>query len=228
MALKSSHEILLQAGEAHSTICVSNLLIGAVTVGTDAWGRSGKAQHILVSAAVSLRESFVSAAEGDTVDGSTIHYGVLSKGIVGAVGTFEKEGGGSLVGLWEWVERWLLNGGGERGEGRGVLDGRKIEALELEIRLPKASLLGSGVSVVGTRLFMEDGELGRYSRGLRIHELRVPTLVGVNPNERLAKQIVVATITIDCWAEKVDNYANLEQLVVKVRPSFYALFLKVY
>lgn len=56
-----------------------------------------------------------------------------------------------------------------------------------------------------------------YAISLRLHDLRVPTLVGVNENERLARQFVVATVTLDKFNPVAeDHYTALEALVVKV------------
>ncbi|KAK3360010.1 hypothetical protein B0T25DRAFT_534512 [Lasiosphaeria hispida] len=79
-----------------------------------------------------------------------------------------------------------------------------IPSLLLTITLPKASLLGSGVSLTATSVFGEPAPLSAVA--LRLDSLRVPTLVGVNSNERLAKQIV--------WTSK-DFYTELETLVVQ-------------
>jgi hypothetical protein len=77
----SSWDFAIAAGEPTSIIRVQNLQTN-LKVGVDAWGRAGKLQPVLISAAVSLRENFDTAATGDDVDQSTIHYGVLSKEIL--------------------------------------------------------------------------------------------------------------------------------------------------
>jgi dihydroneopterin aldolase len=57
-----------------------------------------------------------------------------------------------------------------------------------------------------------------YSSVLKIHDMRIPTLIGVNKNERLARQIVVVNVEIDPYVCKEhDCYNELEQIVVKVR-----------
>jgi hypothetical protein len=98
-----------------------------------------------------------------------------------------------------------------------VLKGHATRKLEITIMLPKASLLGAGVSFKGAFGYDEKHEgLSGYSMTLTLHELRVPTLIGVNPNERLAKQMVVATVEMDRYDRMVDAYCRLEELVVKV------------
>ena len=118
-------------------------------------------------------------------------------------------------------------------------DPARLRALSLTLRLPKASLLGAGgVSLTTTACFREGpgGEgggkggdekegkgkrtgnpLSAYSRTLRLHGLHVPTLIGVNENERKARQMVVADIEIDRYDVLGDDvYADLERTVVEV------------
>ncbi len=107
-------------------------------------------------------------------------------------------------------------GEGER-ERRPVLKGVGVRTLGIEVRLPKASLLGSGVALEGTFGFEEGVEgVSAYSMGLRLCDLRVPTVIGVNANERLARQVVVCNLEIDRWDRMVDCYCELEEIVVKV------------
>ena len=89
-------------------------------------------------------------------------------------------------------------------------------ALELSIMLPKASLMGSGVSLTtGTVYYIDRPNPVSMCGRLTLHELRIPALIGVNSNERLAKQIVVANVEIDRWVGHVDLYNELEDIVVK-------------
>lgn len=111
-----------------------------------------------------------------------------------------------------------------------VLSGQALRMLEIEIMLPKASLLGSGVSLKGC--FVHDERYrgpSAYSMALTLHELRVPTIIGVNGNERLAKQMVFATVEMDRYDRMVDAYCRLEELVVKVCEQFlcYSLLCKI-
>jgi len=91
-----------------------------------------------------------------------------------------------------------------------------LSSLSLEILLPKASLLGSGVSLKGDFIY-EEGHHGpsAYSMVLKLRELRVPTTIGVNGNERKARQVVVATVEMERWDRMVDAYNELEEIVVK-------------
>lgn len=113
------------------------------------------------------------------------------------------------------------------------LDAARVCSLALTLRLPKASLLGDGVSLSTTACFRDlEGEEGQqeerrrgkkmnplrsYARALRLHGLRVPTLVGVNSNERAARQMVVADVEVDRFDVFEDIHAELERFVVEVR-----------
>ncbi|KAI1357106.1 Dihydroneopterin aldolase-domain-containing protein [Xylaria sp. FL0043] len=108
------------------------------------------------------------------------------------------------------------------------LDATKLRSLSLTLHLPKASLLGDGVSLTTAACFAdaEDfaGEKKRnplrsYARCLRLHGLRVPTLIGVNSNERAAKQMVVADVEIDRFDVREDIHSELEGAVVAILES---------
>jgi len=88
--------------------------------------------------------------------------------------------------------------------------------IELQIKLPKAALGGRGVSL-RTIVFYEPQSQRPtgYSLTLKLHDLSIPTLIGVNAFERLAKQIVIANVEIDRWDYRIDAFNELEQIVVK-------------
>jgi len=262
MPFFSPYEIAIKAGESHSVIRVTNLQTTA-KVGTDAWGISGKAQPVLISASVSLRHPFSTASREDSVDDSTLHYGKLSKAILEAARTFQgvpqnvaklyshpldklgredQYSSRTLWLFWEHIVRCLTanlmitdtnTGQLVRDTSCEVIDARTVKSLEIKVQLPKASLLGSGVSIGGIVLLKERCEmeaihneqdreaLAHYDQTicLKLHGLRIPTLIGVNPNERLAKQTVIANIEVDPWIVREDLYAQLEEIVVKVSSS---------
>lgn len=221
--MHSSWDVMFAAGEPHTVIRVQNLQTSA-KVGTDAWGREGKLQPVLISATVALRYPFETASIDDEVDQSTIHYGILSKAILEAVANFPHTSysfNGSIVSFAENIfERLIGHENKNRTvyykEEQHVVNRKMTSSLQLKVMLPKASLLGSGVSVTETRTFDTDGVPGVRSRTLSVHDLRIPTLVGVNPNERLAKQIVVTNLEIDRWFWSENYYARFEQFLVKV------------
>ncbi|KAJ5032424.1 uncharacterized protein L3040_009029 [Drepanopeziza brunnea f. sp. 'multigermtubi'] len=205
-------------------------------------------QPVLLSCALSLRHPFTTASSSDTVAASTVHYGTLSKAILAACEAFRLSGEGTEKGmgmrdLVAWV-LFRLTGQhilaapeapqGEHGSGNGngdengneervepLLKPSSLKLLELEVSLPKASLLGSGVSLTGSVAYGGDQGGGEqqpsaFSMVLKLHELRVPTLVGVNACERLAKQMVYVGIEMQRWDwPDEDGYARLEEVVVK-------------
>lgn len=107
-------------------------------------------------------------------------------------------------------------------EEKPLLHVEDISLLEIELVLPKASLLGSGVSLKGS--FLYPGKAGEgpsaYSMALKLHDLRMPAIIGVNANERLAKQIVICNIEMQKWDRVADSWAELEEIVAKVFPLF--------
>jgi dihydroneopterin aldolase len=243
--LKNSWAIKEVAGEAHAKISVRNLQ-ATIQVGRDAWGREGKVQPALISATVALRKPFEYASVHDIVNSSTVHYGILSKAIMEAVQEFHdkrgvstKEGRTSTVNaLMDHIAGHLtsysLDGAPNFNplalkDRTPLLDRKLVSSLDLRVTLPKALLNSTtGVSRCGTIVFdlvfldprfepnnIEDS----YASSLVLHDLRVSTLIGVNSNERLAKQLVIASIEIDEWIMERDMYNELEELVFKVRQS---------
>ncbi len=99
-----------------------------------------------------------------------------------------------------------------------------LQSLTISIMLPKASLLGSGVSLEGSFIYeVEHHGPSAYSMVLKIRELRIPTLIGVNGNERRARQVIVANVEMEKWDRMVDAYNELEEIVVKVIPAIIPL-----
>lgn len=93
--------------------------------------------------------------------------------------------------------------------------GSKImEDATIEIKLPKASLLGDAVIFV--RNYHIDSQ--RNTSVLHLQNLCIPTLIGVNSNERTAKQ----KLLVNVWLRGLDDgecncYVELERLLTKVR-----------
>ncbi|KUJ22751.1 uncharacterized protein LY89DRAFT_728868 [Mollisia scopiformis] len=229
--------------EAPSKIEIHNLQTNLPL--TDAWGRPATQQPALISASISLRKPFSSASDTDTVTKGTVHYGILSKAIIrackeleGIIGSGDEEG--LRVPMWGrtvvcWLHycltgydvlpkipqgpvatRALKQSKRSKKDAEPLLSSENITVLELEVKLPKASLLGTGVSVKGTFLYDGAGSgPGAYSMVMKLHELRIPAIIGVNPNERLAKQIVICGVEMEKWDRAVDTWAELEEIVAK-------------
>lgn len=154
-----------------------------------------------------------------------MHYGVLAKEILKGCEEWVKIcKGDGMRGLMDFMLKFLTgydtSGSQQQDEGGStnepLLENVLMRMFELEIYLPKASLMGSGVSLKKGFGYAE-GVHGpsAYSMVLCIKGLRVPTLVGVNPNERLAKQVVVVDVEVQRW-EGGEGVAELEEVVVKV------------
>lgn len=265
--LVSAWRARADAGEPVAVVRVRNLQ-GAIPVGRDAWGRPGKLQPVLLSSEVSFAAPFATAApessgRADRLDDGTVHYGTLSKTLLGSLELWgqaassnkPKTGPAAASENAKAVEEqvrtprtadvvellWV------RMTGRVVdgsrialpldqlpfLDAAKLRSLALTVHLPKASLLGAGVSLTTAASFREEDDvlkegdddetgggnknpLRSYSRTLRIAGLHVPTLVGVNANERKAKQMLIADVEIDRFDVADDIHSDLEKVIVEV------------
>lgn len=242
---RNSWDLFIAKGQPPAIISVRNLQ-ATIRVGKDAWGREGKVQPVLISATVSLRQPFDSASVHDLVNPSTIHYGTLSKVILEAVQEFHDQGGvstqrgkdSSVKALLDHVDLKLTSfsldgkrrpnfndlepGGGRLIKGAETfLDPALVKALELEVTLPKGLLNSTtGVSRISTTVRSEIDDFRAYQEywgsSIVLRNLQVSTLIGVNSNERLAKQLVIATIETDVWATTQDVYNQLEEVAVKV------------
>ncbi|KAH8675774.1 Dihydroneopterin aldolase-domain-containing protein [Xylariales sp. PMI_506] len=236
--LLSTWQVVAAAGEPFAVVRVCNLQ-GSISVGRDAWGRANKQQPALISTEVSFSKPFGTASVDDKVTQETAHYGNLSKNLLNSLGLFasatppkdpkvaEKAAaeGPSSADVFELL--WVgLTGRVVDGSERALpldtlpfLDTNRLKSLAMTLHLPKASLLGDGVSLTVTGCFHEvqdTNPLLSHARSLRIHNLRVPTLIGVNANERLAKQMVLADVVIDRLDVTRDIHPELEKLVVEI------------
>ncbi|KAI2466598.1 Dihydroneopterin aldolase-domain-containing protein [Annulohypoxylon bovei var. microspora] len=195
------------------------------------------------------------SGETDDLDAGTVHYGSLSKTLLSSLelwgqGNMPKAavaatGGAAKVEaprtadvlelLWVRMTGRVVDGSriALPLDQLPFLDAAKLRSLALTISLPKASLLGAGVSLTTTASFRDEfvdkggkneggGEkansknpLQSYSRSLRIQGLHVPTLIGVNSNEREAKQMVVASVEIDRYDAVEDVHSDLERIIVE-------------
>jgi len=222
--LRSSWRVAQEAGEAQAVIRVRNIQTSLI-IGKDAWGRESKQQPVLISIAVSLRKAFESASNEDAVTQSTVHYGSLTKAIMGKCDQWNKAPIDArtlkelLLGLVRELTHRSFTGETVSWieSGQPLLAPSILKALEIKIMLPKASLTGNGVSHT-CNIAYSDAEDGPaiHNTVLELHDLRILTLIGVNLNERLAKQIVIANIEIDRWLPLRDCYNELEEIVTKV------------
>ncbi|EFX01713.1 serine/threonine-protein kinase psk1 [Grosmannia clavigera kw1407] len=234
-ALANTWGVRMTAGEPVAVVRVRNVQTSLPATTTaasahDAWARAGRGQPLLVSAEVGLSAPFPEASADDRVADDTVHYGILSKAILRSVealsgkdasGQDSVDGPSSSSGLYGVLDAIWTDLTGFRLDGqqsaketskKPVLDMSRVQLLAVSLHLPKASLVGDGVSLTATAT----PKTSRTAIALRLHRLRVPTLIGVHPHERQAKQAVVADVIVDRYGEQVDGYATLEALVVKI------------
>ncbi|KAG6088744.1 hypothetical protein E4U15_005285 [Claviceps sp. LM218 group G6] len=230
--LETSHNVLLAAGPAPSVVRVQNIQ-STIQGPHDAWGRPYFAQPISVSVAVHLHSSFGSASTSDKLTPDTVHYGLLSKAILATLDKSTQEDNEvsscvcealclpevlgriwtDLTGLELFSSRIIRGRSGDP-----FLQVASLKRLEVKVCLPKASRVGGGVSLTGEGAF-ENGVLKMRGVRLGLHDIRVPVLIGVNKNERQAKQSVVANVEVERLDVKGDHYCGLEDVIVQAMTS---------
>lgn len=228
--LRTSWEVQAEAGEPLASIQIRKLQ-AYVRAGVDAWGRKDKQQPLLVSAHLSFANHFHGAAVIDGLSEDTIHYGLLAKSILASLASLETRLGSSGITLRQALDYLIddvtypTSAAAERK--RILVDSDKLRLSCITLTLPKASLLGDGVSL--SKLFSFPPDSTAVTWGIRwsIHRLRVPTLIGVNDNERKSKQVVIADIDVDMFDSYEDVYTSLEITAVKVNIILYRPLLSV-
>ncbi|KAM0260412.1 hypothetical protein ACHAQJ_002814 [Trichoderma viride] len=244
--LEPNWRVRFLAGQPPAVVRIRNLQT-TIQGPSDAWNRKGKQQPLSVSASVMLKEAFDTSSTADKVAADTVHYGLLSKAILAslegqgqqhlaaaAAAATQEPGNTASTSRYSslrdvvntiWGDLTYQDDNGrskatddEEQEVNSFLKASTIRCFELTAHLPKASLLGGGVSLTRIALFGRDGESRPQPRGmsLKIHDLRVPTLIGVNGNERKAKQVVVASIEIDKFNIEEDVFTMIEAETVEV------------
>ncbi|KAF2712698.1 hypothetical protein K504DRAFT_452851 [Pleomassaria siparia CBS 279.74] len=188
------------SAEVIDKITVSNLSV-TVNAGVDAWGRP-KEQRALVTVALTLGKTFKSAAAADSLDASTVHYGLLAKEIRRSIDSDRNPGHLSTGGLAIGIHDCAIK----------TSDKAPLAAVEVDIFYPKASMLGDGVGfrynvALPTQL---------SSMELYLRNIRIPCIIGINSNERQQKQPLV----VNLWLEntnigRADDYTKIETLIVE-------------
>lgn len=172
-------------------------------VGSDAWGRQ-KAQPLLLSVNVSFRRSFATAADKDALDESTLHYGLLAKRLRAL----------NPVDEWESLDSFAQRVHDDLQAYTVALD--IIEACQVVVHLPKASLLGQAVSFSHSVSYATTRPQAT-SKVLHLEAVSVPVLIGVNANERTRKQPLLFYVWIHgIPSTGADIYASLENAMAQV------------
>lgn len=221
------HPLLLLSGSPPSSVSLRNLQTTTALL-PDAWNRPRKLQPLVLSASVWFQHPFPTTSAADALSPTdTVHYGNLAKALLAALPATGETWIGGLVcdGLFPGLTGETLSGSGSGGK-LVDLRGGGIRYLSLTARLPKASLLGSGVSFT---LSVAPGA-EKYATALAVEGVRVPVLVGVNENERGARQVVEVTVTVEGVdvQGKGDWFARLEGVVVDVSCGGFSCLWFVY
>ncbi|KAK5724172.1 hypothetical protein LTR17_013553 [Elasticomyces elasticus] len=195
-------------------ISVKNLQLPAGVVAPDVWGKP-KEQPALLTITLVLNGGFASAASKDALDGSTIHYGELSKRIRSACG----EQGQTAEDVRTHAERVICEMA-RKGEGKFIV-ARSV----VEVNLPKASMYGDGATLIYITEYDDAGRARAAQRVFVVKEVKLMLLVGVNAYERNAKQPIIASLWLylgNAAGEKEHKSAqtvalfNLEQTLVQI------------
>ncbi|KAM7209112.1 hypothetical protein V8F20_000721 [Naviculisporaceae sp. PSN 640] len=236
----SSWTVRTSAGEPFAIVEVNNLA-AVIQAASDAWGRPNRLQPVQVSAELSFALPFASAASDDRLGNDTVHYGMFSQNILDSLASFSTNKVDSPpVSLRQVLDRIWAGITGQHLDlslplpvlylDKPLLTSAqlaRVKFLSITVTLPKASLLGEGVSLTASSVFSSGTTLPptsiaeKYGVSLAINKLRVPTLVGINLHERQAKQFVITTVTIDKFAQRedADIYTDVEALVVNTLES---------
>ncbi|KAI9784219.1 MAG: hypothetical protein M1816_001041 [Peltula sp. TS41687] len=228
--LEACARILSQRGDC---VQINNLHVDAM-VGHTIFGER-KLQPVQISAVLPTPRgaSMSSSARSDTVDGSTIHYGVMSKEIRRHVQQQQQDDLTEPMGLDRFAEQVAAvvqktlapppSSSSKRAAAAADDDDDDYDRpFQLSFFLPKASAWGSGVryhffSCEPQRRLGSDAVFVPRNRSLQLENLRVHTIIGVNPPERKVRQPVVVNVWLDPLADAAaaDGYDEVEQIVVK-------------
>jgi dihydroneopterin aldolase len=222
--LQTSRVMAAELDDVPAVIRIRNLQY-TIQGPADAWGRRGKPQPMYISADASLAAPFGSSSAKDAVAPDTVHYGLLSKAILKSLAVFDHDTPTAhlhsvLERLWIDVTGYNALGGVVARDATLSSQLSAIRGLRMSLQLPKASRLGGAVSLTASMSFHsqghEDPSPSHRSMALAIHGLRLPVLIGVNENERLGKQVVVASVEVDRLAGVTDAYYKLEEVIEQV------------
>jgi len=172
-------------------------------VGHDAWSRK-KEQPLAVTVRLALQSAFTTAAASDALDDSTMHYGHLAKRLrsIKPVSGWE-----SVADFTTRVHEAICDQATAR---------RLLDSCEVIVTLPKATLLGTRVSMKSSVAYQ--GDSNGHKLTLHLQSINIATLIGVNAHEREHKQPLMFDIWIfDLPGSASDLYTEIEAQLVKVR-----------
>ena len=174
MNREQKHQLLSRLEEGPS-IFLKNMQFQAI-IGDDAWAREGKLQPVCLT----LRAFRDVVTEGDDIN-KTLSYSKISKDILEAVSNRDSSAGftsldefSAQISVLAQEKHWHVKG------------------LIIEAQLPKAVLQAERGLVYWAAYINDEvsNALQMTKCEKRIEALMVPCIIGVNPHERLEKQMV--------------------------------------
>ncbi|KAI5367359.1 Putative dihydroneopterin aldolase/epimerase domain-containing protein [Septoria linicola] len=180
------------------SIQIKNLQLPFPVVAPDVWGNL-KGQPALVSVRLRLHNGFSTASDADKLDESTIHYGNLAK----AIRSSSRQGQSVenvTTSTKSAIEKLAL-----KSEGKFI-----VSDSDVELHLPKASMLGTGVVITLSVSYDQSGRARDAAQTFELRDIAVPTLIGVNAYERAMKQPLVVSLAIN-WDSASDTEAYEKQ-----------------
>lgn len=173
-------------------VLLSNLHF-ELAVGTDAWHRRGKPQPVAISLEIGSGVAIQNAAAGDDVS-KALDYGKLYKLIFGKLTTSNAQFR-DVRALHDAVRNCIASN----------------VCVKMEISLPKALLRAEGgLTYASVEEYKDDYLLPIET--LSIRGIRCACIIGVNPHERVEKQVVIVDVIFSEALESASNAATAQKI----------------
>src|SRR5947209_16909847 len=164
-----------------------------LAVGSDAWHRRGKPQPVSISLEIGSGVAIQNAAAGDDVS-KGLDYGKLYKLIHRRL-TTSTAPFRDVHALQDAVRNCIASN----------------VSVKLEIKMPKALLRAEG-GLTYSRVEEYKDDYLRPTETLSISGIRCACIIGVNPHERVEKQVVVVGLTFTETSEGAPNSAAAQKV----------------
>jgi len=198
----------MSSAESDTDIVSLSALHSSATIGPDHWHRT-RPQPVQLSLHLHLVPFHLDASGRSDDVADSLHYGHLAKAVERRVGARAEQGYASARALLNDVTDAAFDfARGAVGKDAGAdAAGGVVHAVRVVLSLPKQILLAGGFEVELTTHASEwtprsESESGsgadtspKAGAIVRVVNLILPVLIGVNPPERLAKQRVVTDLT---------------------------------
>lgn len=176
----------------------------AANIGPDHWHRT-RPQPVQLSLHLHLAPFYLDTSGRSDDVADSLHYGHLTKAVERRVGARAEQGYASARALLNDVTEAAFEFAKEAvGEDVDAVGSRIVHAVRLVLSVPKQILLAGWFEVELTTYASDwtsrsgsgaDDTRPRTGAIVRVVNLILPVLIGVNPPERLAKQRVVTDLT---------------------------------